>query len=150
MKKPPASTANKRTKLAAWLAEAKPECIDAHEFDALLATLAPISESYLRKLLRESGTPLAPVVEGVRQSTLDDLESSLQAMLEEYQQGDSKQARKLVITAKDHARWAARNPEKREQKEEMILWMLTWLENPPLFPAWLKLRRARYAALKMS
>ena len=46
-----------------------------------------------------------------------------------------------MIEAKDHARWAARNPEKRAEKQEMALWMLTWLENPPLFPQWVKLRR---------
>jgi hypothetical protein len=23
----------------------------------------------------------------------------------------------------------------------MALWMLTWLENPPLFPQWVRLRR---------
>jgi hypothetical protein len=46
-----------------------------------------------------------------------------------------------VIEAKEHARWAARNPDKRTEKLEMALWMLTWLENPPLFPQWVRLRR---------
>jgi hypothetical protein len=51
-----------------------------------------------------------------------------------------------VITAKDHARWAAKKAEtKRPEKEEMMLWMLTWLENPPLFPEWIRLRRAAVA-----
>ena len=45
-----------------------------------------------------------------------------------------------MIAAKDHARWAARNPERRAEKEEMVLWMLTWLENPPVFPQWAALR----------
>jgi hypothetical protein len=49
--------------------------------------------------------------------------------------------RRAVITSKEHARLAARNPAKRAEKEEMILWMLTWLENPPLFAAWVRLRR---------
>jgi hypothetical protein len=47
-----------------------------------------------------------------------------------------------VIAAKDHARFASRKEEKRPEKEEMILWMLTWLENPPVFPEWVRLRRA--------
>ncbi len=48
--------------------------------------------------------------------------------------------RRLVIVAKDHARWASR---KHPEKEEMLLWMTTWLENPAVFPGWVKLRRAR-------
>ena len=47
----------------------------------------------------------------------------------------------MVVAAKDHARFAARKPERRAEKEEMILWMRTWLENPPLFASWVKLRR---------
>ena len=106
--------------------------------------LAPISGSHLRRLLRESGVPLAPLVEGVRQETFAALESSLLSFLEEYDRADAvgrMAVRREVIEAKEHARWAARNPEKRAEKEEMALWMLTWLENPPLFPQWVKLRR---------
>jgi len=50
--------------------------------------------------------------------------------------------RHVVITSKEHARLATRNPAKRAEKEEMILWLLTWLENPPLFAAWVRLRRS--------
>ena len=115
-------------------------------FEELRRALAPISEGYLRKLLRESGAPLSSVVEGVRQRNLDELEASLRRMLEEYQRGDAghrARIRQLVIAAKDHARWAARNPERRAEKQEMALWMLTWLENPPVFPQWVKLRRLK-------
>lgn len=106
--------------------------------------LAPISGSYLRRLLRESGVPLSPLIEGVRQESFEALESSLLNLLTEYERGDlasRTSVRRLVIEAKDHARWAARNPDKRAAKQEMVLWMLTWLENPPLFPQWVKLRR---------
>ena len=51
----------------------------------------------------------------------------------------------LVIRAKDHAELAAHSQhthaEKREQKIEMAAWMRTWLENPPVFPAWVALRK---------
>ena len=106
--------------------------------------LGPISGSTLRRLLRESGVPLGPFVEGVRQDTFDTLESSLLNLLKEYEGGDMERraaVRRLVIESKDHARWAARIPEKRAEKQEMALWMLTWLENPPLFPDWVRLRR---------
>jgi hypothetical protein len=65
-------------------------------------------------------------------------------LLQEYERGGTAlrtSVRRLVIEAKDHARWAARKPERRTEKEEMALWMLTWLENPPLFPQWVRLRR---------
>jgi hypothetical protein len=122
----------------------RPARIGQKEWAMLHVELAPISGSYLRRLLRDSGIPLAPLVEGVRQEHFDALESSLLKLLEEYEISDiagRTTVRRLVIEAKDHARWAARMPEKRAEKEEMALWMLTWLENPPLFPQWVRLRR---------
>ena len=76
------------------------------------------------------------MVEGVRQSNLGALELSLLALLVEYESGDAahkRAVRKLVITARDHAKWT--------HKEENLLWLTTWLENPPLFPAWALLRK---------
>jgi hypothetical protein len=84
------------------------------------------------------------MVEGVRQSTFAELEASLLRLLAEYQAGDPPRrmaVRRLVITAKEHARLAARNPAQRPDKEEMILWLTTWLENPPVFREWVALRR---------
>lgn len=126
----------KRAKLAEWIGRQKPSQIGEEEFGQLARELSPISESYLRKLLRDSGVRLAPMIEGVRQSSLDELEATLLALLAEYEAGNAPQrqaVRKLVITAKDHARWT--------HKEENLLWLTTWLENPPLFPAWARLRR---------
>jgi hypothetical protein len=128
----------------AWLAFEHPAEIGEAQWDALRRDLAPVSRGYLRKLLRESGIPLTPMVEGVRQDDFDALERSLTALLAEYERGDAErrtEVRRLVIEAKDHARWAAKNPAKKNPKDEMALWMLTWLENPPLFPEWARLRR---------
>ena len=138
-------TRGKRTELARWLEEHRPARIGETEFEALGRALAPVSESYLRKLVRESGVPLDPMVEGVRQGGFDELEASLLRLLEEYERGDPARraaVRRVVITSKEHARLAARNPAKRPEKEEMLLWLLTWLENPPLFGAWVRLRRS--------
>jgi hypothetical protein len=126
----------KRAKLAAWIGRQQPSQIGLEEFERLKEELSPISDSYLRKLLRDSKRPLAPIIEGVRQSNLGTLELSLLALLTEYESGDAahRQAvRNLVITAKDHAKWRG--------KQEHILWLTTWLENPPLFPAWARLRK---------
>ena len=134
----------KRADLHRWLEREQPVRIGEAEWTALSAELNGISASYLRRLLRESGVPLDPLIEGVRQETFEALESSLLKLLAEYESGNParrQSVRKLVIEAKEHARWAARKPERREDKVEMALWMLTWLENPPLFPQWVRLRR---------
>lgn len=126
----------KRAKLAEWIDRQKPSLIGQKEFEQLRDELSPVSESYLRKLLRDSGARLSPMVEGVRQSNLGALELSLLALLSEYESGEAahRQAvRKLVITAKEHARWTG--------KTEHVLWLTTWLENPPLFPGWARLRK---------
>jgi hypothetical protein len=88
-------------------------------------------------------------VAGVRQNALDELERSLLDIGEEYAQaqaaGDAargRRCRRLVIEGKDHARWALRRG--HAEKEEMVLWMLTWLENPGVFPAWVGLRKKAY------
>jgi hypothetical protein len=137
-------TRGKRTELARWLEEQRPARIGETEFEALGRALAPVSESYLRKLVREAGVPLDAMVEGVRQGSFDELEASLLRFQDEYERGDPARraaVRRVVITSKEHARLAARNVSKRAEKEEMILWMLTWLENPPLFADWVRLRR---------
>jgi hypothetical protein len=126
----------KRAKLAEWIALNQPSIVGQHEFEQLELELSPISTSYLRQLLRASGVRLAPMIEGVRQSNLGTLELSLLALLAEYESGDAvhRQAvRRLVIMAKDHAKWTG--------KREHVLWLTTWLENPPLFPAWARLRK---------
>jgi hypothetical protein len=125
----------------------RPERITHAEWAELRTLLAPVSDSYLRRLLRATGLPLAPLVAGVRQDSLPALERSLLDLYEEYAQAQKSAdkdkerfCRRLVIEAKDHARWALRRG--RAEKEEMILWMLTWLENPGIFPAWVSLRKS--------
>jgi hypothetical protein len=139
-----AKSRTKRADLQRWLERQRPAQIGEREWAMLHVDLAPISGSHLRRLLRESGVPLAPLVEGVRQESFEALESSLLSFLQEYERAGVAgrlSVRQVVIEAKEHARWAARVPEKRAEKEEMALWMLTWLENPPLFPQWVRLRR---------
>ena len=116
--------------------------------------LSPVSESYLRRLLAEMEIQVEPPFGGVRQKTFDDLERSLLDMEEAYsraiESGDrslAEQCRNVVIQAKDHARLAARSVktpiERKAIKEEMIRWMLVWLENPGVFPAWVRLRKPK-------
>ncbi len=136
----------KRADLAAWIESERPAEIGEAELRAIETALAPVSAGYLRRLLRDTGLKLAALVAGVRQESFESLENSLLALLDEYKLGDAARrmrVRKLVIEAKDHARLAANRfrPARNPAKEEMILWMLTWLENPPLFRDWLELRK---------
>jgi len=138
----------KRSELRRWLEQSAATHVGDAEWMALQRELAPISTSYLRRLLREvtaeTNVTLSPTVEGVRQDTLDSLERSLGGLLVEYEAADRegrKLIRRLVIEAKDHARLAGRKPEIRELKAEMQMWMLTWLENPGLFLQWVELRK---------
>ena len=142
----------KRTLLSQYLAEARLERITEADFSLLRQRLAPVSEAYLRGLVRSCGVELEPLVEGVRQDSFEELGRTLAALSREYQEavaeGDRERARRCrraVLTGKEHARLAARragwSPEASARKEEMASWMLVWLENPGIFPAWLALRR---------
>lgn len=146
-----------RSRLAEWLARRQPERITGGLWQELRAELADVSEDRLRHLLRESGLPLDPLVEGVRQDSFELLERTLLALAREYQSalesGDRERAmlcRRQVIQAKDRARWVIRSartsPQKKADKQEMLLWMLTWLENPGVFADWLRLRKPVWEA----
>ena len=138
---------SKQATIEAWLRERAPAQVELLDFDELLRLLAPITESSLRHRLRSTGVKLHPLVAGVDQDTLTALRDSLLALAGWYEKGTAETRRltlQIVITAKDHAKLAARNrrvaPEKRALKTEMIVWMLTWLENPSIFPLWAQMR----------
>ena len=138
---------SRQAKLEAWLAQRSPGEVGHADVEALLTELSPVTESDLRRLLRASGAQLHPFAAGVDQSDFPALLRSLLALADSYESGtidERRIARGIVITAKDHAKLAARNqhttPAKRAEKEEMASWMLTWLENPAVFPLWAGLR----------
>ena len=136
-----------KQRLRDWLAAERPEAITGAVWRDLLVRFAPVSESYLRDLLRATGLPFEQPWAGVRQHTFEELEESLREMLRVYQEalasGDRDRARycrRQVIAAKDRAKFAAK---KRPEKAEMSEWMLVWLENPEVFPAWVEARKRR-------
>jgi hypothetical protein len=148
------ASANKSVKqqLRDYLAAEQPSRITEAVWQDLLLRLAPVSESYLRELLRSTGLPFDQPYAGIRQHTFDELEQSLREMLLVYADatasGNRERARycrRQVIGAKDRARYLMHNPrtdsEKRAQKEEMAQWMLVWLENPEVFPVWVDGRK---------
>jgi hypothetical protein len=150
-KKTPGHKSHKEA-LQEFLAAGHIAYIGEAEWRDTLRALAPVSESYLRDLLRATGLPFAQPCAGIRQKSFAELEHDLRGMLEIYtaamSAGDRQRARycrRQVIAAKDRARFVAGNPktppEKRAQKEEMAQWLLVWLENPEVFPAWVEIRK---------
>jgi hypothetical protein len=146
----PSANKSLKQQFREYLAEAQPARITETVWRALLARLAPVSESYLRELLRDTELPFDQPYAGIRQHTLEELEDSLREMLAVYLEanaaGDRERARycrRQVIAAKDRAKFLVpRNP----AKEEMAQWMLVWLENPEVFPAWAEARKKQMAA----
>jgi hypothetical protein len=139
------SKSSVKQRLRERLEAERPAAITGAVWRDLVARLAPVSESYLRDLLRETGLPFEQPWAGVRQHTLEELEESLLEMLRVYEEasaaGDRERARycrRQVIAAKDRAKFAAA---KKPEKAEMAEWMLVWLENPGVFPAWVAARK---------
>jgi len=79
--------------------------------------------------------------------TLDELAASLREFQRLYAEEPAgrRALRDVVIRTKDRARYASKNPkvaaEKRATKEEMVQWMLVWLDDPSMFSDWVMLRR---------
>lgn len=149
--------ATKSKQVREYLATQRPEAITEAVWKDLVRRLAPVSESYLRELLRETGLPFEQPYAGIRQHTFEELEQSLCEMQQVYAEavaaGDRPRARycrRQVIAAKDRAKFAARNPraapETKARKDEMAQWMLVWLENPEVFPVWVAARKRALAA----
>ena len=148
------ATADKSVKLRLrdYLAGERPAAITEAVWQDLLQRLAPVSESYLRELLRATGLPFDQPYAGIRQHTFEELEQSLNEMQQVYAAAvaagareRARYCRRQVIGAKDRAKYLARNPrtapEKKAQKEEMVHWMLVWLENPEVFAVWVEARK---------
>lgn len=127
-------------KVREWLEANGVTEVGEAELLALCLSLPDIPGAALRKLLRETGIHLSPMVEGVRQDTPANLARTLIALQNEYEQGDPevrRRVRRIVVTAREHARLAAiRKPE----KHTMVECMRVWLDNPPVFETWWRLR----------
>ena len=50
-------------------------------------------------------------------------------------------ARQAVLVARQHAEWNLRRRPTEAMKQEALLWLRIWLENPVVFESWVRLRR---------
>jgi hypothetical protein len=141
-----------RQRLREYLEKEHPPAVTELVWRDLLQRLAPVSESYLRDLIRAEGLPCEQPFAGIDQHTLDALEGSLRDMLTVYvealEAGNRERARycrRQVIAAKDRAKFQVQTPrtapERKALKQEMVQWMLVWLENPEVFPTWVEARK---------
>jgi hypothetical protein len=148
----PGRPPSKKLRILAWLADRNWDSVTEVRAGELARRFPDCSDDTRRAALLESGVPLAPLIEGVVQDTYKHLEATLGALLAEYlaarESGDAprrQMIRSIVIRAREHTELAAHNPKthdlKRAVKLEMALWLRTWLENPPVFPAWVELRK---------
>jgi len=119
------------------------------EWGEIRATIPNIAPEDLQGL----EIPVEPPWCGVRQHTLEELEATLDGLTEVYvARTDLRRfCRDSVIRARERARWASKSErvaeEKRALKTEMAEWMLVWLSDPAVFPAWVQLRRKRLEQL---
>ena len=107
----PARSKSVKRQLGEYLAAQQPPAITEALWNDLLQRFAPVSETYLRELLRATGLPFEQPYAGIRQHTFEELEQSLREMLQVYAEamaaGDRQRARycrRQVIGAKDRAR----------------------------------------------
>jgi hypothetical protein len=110
--------------------------IGEDEWQELRAALPEVSEATIRR----SGIEIAQPWRGVAQHTIEELDQSLRELSSIYEQRPDlrRYCRDQVIAAKDRARYLSRT---RPLKAEMVEWMLVWLGDPAMFPAWAGLRR---------
>jgi ATP/maltotriose-dependent transcriptional regulator MalT len=118
------------------------QMVGESEWHELRAALPDISE----RSLRDAEIDIAQPWRGVAQHTLDEMEISLRELSSVYESRPDlrRHCRDQVIAAKDRARLISQRPgveeSKRRMKAEMLEWMLVWLGDPSMFPAWVDVR----------
>ncbi|HWE48949.1 MAG TPA: hypothetical protein VG273_04140 [Bryobacteraceae bacterium] len=117
------------------------------EWNELHTALPDISDV----TLRSAGLAIAQPWLGVIQHSEAELEKTLLDLAAVYAARSDLRGlcRQQVIAAKDRARWLSKSAridgERQQIKAGMVEWMLVWLDDPAMFEAWIRARRARMA-----
>ena len=121
----------KKQRVLNYAAERNWTSIGEHEWNELRSALPDISA----ETIRTSGLAIDPPWCGIKQHTFEELAESLHEFTASYAAQPHLRdfCRKQVIEAKDQARLRSRT---NTRKTEMVDWMLVWLSDPALFPAW--------------
>ena len=144
---PGVRVSSRAANLKASLASHNWTVIGGVEWEQLRRELPAVAETSLRRLLWDEGVEIRQPWCGVRTKSFEELERSL-LDLEHVYTGSLETrgtCRKLVIQAKDRTRFASRNlkvdADTRAIKEEMVRWMLVWLDDPAMFEPWVRRRK---------
>ena len=86
-----------KRQLRDYLEAEHPPAITEAIWRQLTECLSPVSDSYLRDLLRQTGLPFDQPYAGIRQHSFEELEQSLHEMLEVYREAIAAGANWLVI-----------------------------------------------------
>jgi hypothetical protein len=113
--------------------------IGESEWEVLRLALPDLSASVIRAAGLSVDAPWC----GVRQHTFEELEDSLTEFSNVYEARPDlrRLCRELVIADKDRAKWLSvrsTDEETRQRKATMAEWMLVWLGDPAIFPAWVR------------
>ncbi|MBC7927530.1 MAG: hypothetical protein H7039_17940 [Bryobacteraceae bacterium] len=120
--------------------------VDDQAFSGFQNALAPVSEAYLRKLLHDSGAELDVFVAGVSLHSPEDLRRTLVSFADLYSEADPAGRQKIrehVIAVKSRLRAMVSrtvDSDQRIARTEMLEEMMAWLENPEVFPIWMRLK----------
>jgi hypothetical protein len=156
------------------LKENPPQLVDrlalaaiCQEAERALGRGKPVSRTYVLDVLAETQIPIERSLGGLPVDLRDRVHfhdrdvaaASLTDMTREYEAARAasdkvraEDCRRAVRKGKDRLKLLLRrrnlSPQKREEKQELLQWFLVWLEAPPLFPAWLQLRRRAASGAK--
>jgi hypothetical protein len=113
-------------------------------FEGLLVKTGA-SASYLRRLLRQTPLRLHPLVEGVRQDSLENLCRTLSGLSAIYGV-EPKPCRDIVLDSKRHTQILLARDPANAWRNQVLLHLNTWLENPAIYPVWSLLQKKNAAS----
>ena len=113
-------------------------------FEELIEKLGTTSDQ-LRRRLRQTKIQMHPLIEGVRQDSLENLMQTLSKLAGLYpEQPESTRAR--VLESKRHTQFLLRRNPNDSWRKAVLLHQNTWLENPAIYPLWASLQKKTASA----
>ncbi len=90
------ASASKKQRVREYLETRRPAAITGEVWEELLREVGPISERYLREMLRATGLPFEQPWAGVRQGSFEELERSLLELGRVYAEANTSGRRELA------------------------------------------------------
>lgn len=119
------------------------ESVPPELFDRILLQTGA-SVAYLKRLLRQQTIPLHPLVEGVRQDSLDNLTRTLTQLSHVYID-QPQPARAAALESKRRAQFLLAKKPNDSWRNLVLLHLNIWLENPGVYSVWARLQKQNAA-----